>query len=190
MVLHGGLGNAQLIAQAKAEGAINLNTLAETHGFVVAYLNGTAVARLLSAERRGWNAGNCCGLPAEKNVDDVAYLQSAVHTLISTYGIDRQRIFGVGHSNGAMMVQRMVCETGLFAAAVSLAGSLENNAKTCPSAKGKRILALHGEHDQNVPIAGGRGPKGIARVAFTSQSATAKVWQDSGVTYDLSLIHI
>ena len=56
VVLHGGLGNAQLIAQVKAEGAINLNTLAETHGFVVAYLNGTAVARLLSAERRGWNA--------------------------------------------------------------------------------------------------------------------------------------
>ena len=49
------------------------------------------------------------------------------------------------------------------------------------------MMAIHGADDLNVPITGGRG-KGLARVDFASQAATAKVWQDSGAFYDLRIV--
>lgn len=188
VVLHGGLGNAERIASRRSENAINLDAVADRAGFVVAYLNGTAVARLLSDERRGWNAGSCCGMPAEKKVDDVAYLQAAVEDLAKRYGVDSKRVFAVGHSNGAMMTQRAMCETSLFAAGVPISGGLESGVQSCPAAQGKRLLAIHGEDDQNVPIQGGRGTKGISRTDFASQAATARIWRDSGAVYDLQVI--
>ena len=187
VVLHGGLGNARRLASGRIESALNLNTVADAGGFVVAYLNGTPVARFMGADKLGWNAGACCGQPVEKNTDDVGYIRSAVEDIAQRYGVDRSRIFGVGHSNGAMMAQRVMCETPLFAAAVPISGTLESGATRCPQARGKRILAIHGAEDQNVPIAGGRG-KGLARVDFTSEAATARVWQDSGAVYDLHVV--
>lgn len=187
VVLHGGLGNAQRLAAGRAESALNLNAVADAGGFVVAYLNGTPVARFLVADKLGWNAGACCGQPAEKNTDDVGYIRSAVEDIAQRYGVDRSRIFGVGHSNGAMMTQRVMCETTLFAAAVPISGPLESGATRCPQARGKRILAIHGADDANVPVGGGRG-KGMARVDFASEAATARVWKDSGAVYDLHVV--
>ena len=188
VVLHGGLGNAQRIASAQSERFLGMHALANEGGFVVAYLNGTPVARMLGADKLGWNAGSCCGQPAEKNVDDVRYIQAAVADIATRYGVDRSRVFGMGHSNGAMLTQRVMCETSLYAAAVAISGGLENGATNCPAALGKRIMAIHGADDQNVPVEGGRGVKGLSRVAFNSEAATAKVWQDSGALYDLQII--
>ena len=187
VVLHGGLGNAERLASARIESALNMNAVAEQGGFVVAYLSGTPVARMLGPDKLGWNAGACCGQPAENKVDDVTYLRSAVGEIAAKYGVDPARIFGVGHSNGAMLTQRMVCETTLYAAAVAVSGGLESGASHCPAAHGKRIMAIHGADDTNVPITGGRG-KGLARVDFASQANTAKVWQDSGALYDLRIV--
>jgi polyhydroxybutyrate depolymerase len=188
VVLHGGLGNAQRIAAQQSESALNLNAVAEEAGFVVAYLNGTPVARLLGAQRLGWNAGHCCGRPAETQVDDLAYIQTAVAQIADKYAVARTRVYGVGHSNGAMMTQRLLCETPLYAAAVSISGSLENGASHCPAAAGKHLLALHGAEDRNVPINGGPGSQGLSRTAYASQAATAKVWRDSGAVYDLQIV--
>jgi polyhydroxybutyrate depolymerase len=188
VILHGGLGNAQRIAAKQSESALNMDTVADTAGFVVAYLNGTPVTRLLGSDKLGWNAGKCCGQPAENNIDDVAYLQTTVKEISAKYGVDPSRIYGVGHSNGAMMMQRMMCETSVFAAAVPISGTLENNATSCPLARGKRLMAIHGDNDQNVPINGGKGSKGISRTNYASQAATAEVWQRSGASSDIHII--
>lgn len=188
VVLHGGLGNAQRIASAQSERFLGMHALADEGGFVVAYLNGTPVARMLGDDKLGWNAGSCCGQPAEKQVDDVAYIQAAVAEIATRYGVDRSRVFGMGHSNGAMLTQRVMCETSVYAAAVPISGGLENGASMCPAARGKRIMAIHGADDQNVPVEGGRGARGLSRVAFNSEAATAQVWKDSGAQYDLQII--
>jgi poly(3-hydroxybutyrate) depolymerase len=188
VVLHGGLGNAQRIASERSESALNMNGQAEQGGFVVAYLNGTPVTRILGTDKLGWNAGNCCGVPAQKKVDDVAYIQQAVDGIAARYGIERSRIFGVGHSNGAMMTQRVMCETSLYAAAVPISGPLDTGAPSCPLARGKHLMAIHGADDQNVPIGGGRGTKGLSRTDFVSEAATAQVWQASGAVYDLQIV--
>lgn len=189
VVLHGGLGNARAIEDRHAEHGLNLDAIAEQNGFIVAYLNGTHAARLLAPERLAWNAGGgCCGLPAENNVDDVGYIKGAVDYLAGKYGIDRARVFGTGHSNGAMMTQRVMCETGLYAAAVTISGPLVLDISSCPAARGKRILAIHGADDQNVPLGGGKGSKGISGVAFKSEDSASQVFLNSGATYDLEVI--
>jgi poly(3-hydroxybutyrate) depolymerase len=166
-----------------------LDALAEEHGFIVAYLNGTPVARRLPADRLGWNAGGgCCGLPAENNVDDVGYIQGAVDTLVGKYGIDRSRVFGMGHSNGAMMTQRLLCETHLYAAGVAISGPLNLDTGNCPAARGKRILAIHGADDANVPIAGGRGTEGISNAVYNSEEHSRLVFTHSGASYDLQIV--
>ncbi len=187
VVLHGGLGNANRIIELHNEKGLNLNTVAEKDGFAVAYVNGTKVARLFSDDKRGWNAGTCCGLPAQNNVDDVGYLTGFVRFLTSNTGLDPSRVFAMGHSNGAMMALRMVCETDVFAAAVPISGALGIEPSRCTHARGKRVWALIGALDDNVPVAGGRG-RGLSRAVFTSQEATKDALVNAGADYHLQIV--
>jgi polyhydroxybutyrate depolymerase len=189
IVLHGGLGNARRIATQQSERALNMNSVAESNGFIVAYLNGTPVTRFLGDQVLGWNAGGgCCGQSAQNKVDDVAYIRGAVGYLVAKYGVDPARVFGIGHSNGAMMTQRIVCETTLYAAGVAISGPLNLHIATCPAARGRRILAIHGGDDENVPVAGGQGARGLAHVAYVSEDVSRKVFLDSGAAYTLDIV--
>jgi polyhydroxybutyrate depolymerase len=189
IVLHGGLGNARRIAAGQSESALNMNAVSDRNGFIVAYLNGTPVTRYLGDQALGWNAGGgCCGQSAQNNVDDVAYIRGAVAYLAAKYGIDPGRVYGMGHSNGAMMTQRLVCETNLYAAAVAISGPLNLHTVTCPFARGRRILAIHGADDENVPVAGGQGTKGLARVAYSSEATSRQVFLASGASYTLQVV--
>jgi poly(3-hydroxybutyrate) depolymerase len=189
VVLHGGLGNAQRIESGQSESGLNMDAVAEKAGFIVAYLNGTPVTRRFGPDKLGWNAGGgCCGQPAENNVDDVSYIRSVVAYLAARYGIDQSRIFGIGHSNGGMMTQRVICETGLYAAAVSVSGPLNLESANCSAARGKRILAIHGTDDANVPIAGGRGTQGISQAVYSSEVRTRQSFLTSGASYELLVV--
>lgn len=189
VVLHGGLGNAERIAGQRSESALNMDGVAEKRGFIVAYLNGTPVARLLSDQMLGWNAGGgCCGQPAKNEVDDVAYVERAVGDLTGRYGVERDRVFGIGHSNGAMMAQRLACETKLFAAIVAVSGPLNLDTANCAAAPGRRVLAIHGADDENVPLDGGRGTKGISGVAYKSEAYAKQVFTQSGGSYTLQVV--
>ncbi len=189
VVLHGALGNAQRIESGLSEHGLNMDAVAEKDGFIVAYLNGTPVTRRMGADKLGWNAGGgCCGLSAAKNIDDVRYIQGAVDYLASRYSIDRSRIYGLGHSNGAMMTQRVLCETGMYAAAVAISGPLNLNTSSCPNARGKRVLAIHGADDANVPIAGGQGTEGLSRASYNSEDRSRQIFANSGVTYSLQIV--
>jgi polyhydroxybutyrate depolymerase len=190
VVLHGGLGNAQHIeAREGGESGLNMDAMAEKNGFVVAYLNGTPVTRFMGADKLGWNAGGgCCGVPAASNVDDVGYVTGAVAYLAGKYGIDRSRIYGMGHSNGAMLTQRLMCESNLYAAAVAVSGPLNLATSSCPAAKGKRILAIHGADDETVPVAGGQGARSLGKAVYNSEERSRQTFANSGATYELLLV--
>ena len=189
IVLHGGFGNASRIEGGAAEKGLKMDRVAEKNGFIVAYLNGTPVTRMFGADKLGWNAGGgCCGVPAENNVDDVGYITSTVKYLVGKYGIDPDRVYGIGHSNGAMMTMRLMCETNLYAAAVSISGPLNLGVQNCPGSRGKHILAIHGAEDQNVPIAGGQGSKGLSRVAYKSEKYSQQIFSLSGADFRLQTV--
>lgn len=189
IVLHGGLGNAERIADRRSESGLNLDDEADRAGFVVAYLNGTPVTRFKGSNMLGWNAGGgCCGLSAQNNIDDVAYIRAAVASLVTQYGIDPTRVYGMGHSNGAMMVQRLICETEVLTAAVAVSGPLNLENPSCPAARGHRVLAIHGALDENVPVKGGVGSKGLSHVAYQSEDSARRALQAAGADYSLQIV--
>ena len=188
IVLHGGLGNAARIVGRQSESGLNLDAEADRYGFVVAYLNGTPVTRM-GGQMLGWNAGGgCCGQSAANNIDDDGYIAGAVAYLAQKYGVDAHRVFGIGHSNGAMMAQRLVCETHVLAAAVAISGPLNLDTDHCPDAAGARILAIHGADDRNVPIAGGQGTEGLSRTAYSSEDGSRRTFVESGAAYTLEIV--
>ena len=189
VVLHGGGDNAERIVAGTGEAALNMNEVAEEFGFIVAYLNGTPVMRRIGQSALGWNAGGgCCGQPAILNVDDVGYIANTIDYLARQYGIDRNRVYAFGHSNGAIMAQRIVCEAGMFAAAVPVSGPLNLLTQSCPGAQGRRILAIHGSDDRNVPIEGGVGTKGYTKVSFNSEAYSEQVFRNNGASYQLDAL--
>lgn len=162
VMLHGGFGTG-----ANAENADGWDALAGEHGFVVAYPDGVA---------RAWNAGRCCGRPYEQNLDDVGFLTAVVHDIENRDGTDPARVYVAGLSNGAIMAYRMACEAPIRIAAIGpVAGDLEVE---CATPRGPvSVLAIHGTADQNVPIGGGYGTKGVTHTDHTPVAASLARWR-------------
>ncbi len=184
VALHGGGGNAEFMHDH-----LKIDGVAEQNGFIVAYLNGSAATRLGGDKLKSWNAGSgCCGRSYKEKVDDIGFITGAVGYLQQKYGVPPERSFGVGHSNGAMMMQTLSCQTDLFKKVATLAGTLMSETPSCPAAHGHTIYNYHGENDQNVPIAGGFGTKGVTTIDFTSQSKAKSLFENAGGHYYLHLL--
>lgn len=154
MMLHGGFGSG-----AQAESAYGWNGLADDAGFIIVYPDGLGNGRKHDVAR-SWNAGTCCGIAARDDVDDVVFLAQLVESLARNNAIDPRRRFVAGMSNGAMMAQRMACETRLFAAMASVAGA---QMVPCDTAEPTSTIFIHGTADTRVPPDGSPGD-GIGRV--------------------------
>lgn len=180
VALHGGSGWS-----TQFQRTLGLDAVAEREKFIVLYLNGTPVARGLPDQRKGWNGGTCCGLPVKKNIDDVSYIVAATEKIAREYGVARSRIFVTGHSNGAIMAARLLCEANLFQSAVLISGALNLPGAGCVQAKGKRLLAIHGVNDDNYPLNGGVGGKSVAGTDFVSQTDSQKIFRAAGAEYEI-----
>lgn len=183
VALHGGGGNARFMLDH-----LKIDGVAEKNGFIVAYLSGSAATRIGGNKLKAWNAGSgCCGKPYSNKVDDVGYITGAVRYLQRKYAVAPERTFGVGHSNGAMMMQTLSCLTDLFREVATLAGTLMAEVPSCPAALNHTIHNYHGALDDNVPIVGGFGSKGVTNINFTSQAKAQALFENSGGRY---LLHV
>ena len=119
LAFHGGGANARNMV-----GFSGLNQKADQSGFIAVYPEGTGrLERMLT-----FNAGNCCGQAAARNVDDVAFVRHVLDDLEGIANVDRRRVFATGMSNGAM-----TCRTG-FVVAFSCKGR-----GVCPSCNGRHM---------------------------------------------------
>lgn len=184
VALHGGGGNARFMLEH-----LKIDGVAEKNGFVVAYLNGSAATHIGGNKLKAWNAGSgCCGKPYDDKVDDVGYITGSVRYLQRKHAIASERTFGVGHSNGAMMMQTMSCLTDVFSKVATLAGTLMAEVVSCPAARNHTIYNYHGESDENLPIAGGFGSKGVTNINFTPQAKAKALFENSGGRYFLQVL--
>lgn len=146
VVLHGGGGNGEQVAATT-----RFAELAAREGFVVAFPDGTGPlrGRLLT-----WNAGGIKVYASEQGVDDVGFLREVVRTVQRRTAIDPQRVFAVGHSNGAMLCHRLAREAAdVFAGFAAVAGAM--NFTAVDSATPIAALLIHGTADRHVRIEGG-----------------------------------
>ena len=160
VALHGGLGSGTQFEQNT-----DFDGLAEANGFIVVYPDGTPTG--YGPDRLVWNAGGCCGR-AEANrddVDDVAFIRALIGHLESTYRIDPDRVFVTGHSNGALLAFALACQLSTMVDAIAVqAGALME--PSCHPAAPVSVMEIHGTDDQNIPINGGKGTRGVSGVTF------------------------
>lgn len=114
------------------------------HGFTV---------MVAGPDAASWNAGACCGRPAEQDLDDVAAVSAMRADAVRRSGADAGRTAVIGHSVGAFMAWRLACTPAFGAAAVvAVSGTLVTKCPSLPSTP--RFLSLNGALDQTVPVDG------------------------------------
>jgi polyhydroxybutyrate depolymerase len=125
--------------------------LASREDLVVVYPN---------AYKRLWNDARISSdFPARREgYDDVAFFRALVTHFVATSGVDARRIYVVGYSNGAQMVNRLIHEVGDMLAGAALISATQPAPENFVG--GKRpvplpVLLIHGTKDRLVPYEGG-----------------------------------
>jgi len=148
MVLHGFTQTGQAIMNYS-----DFNTYAELYGFVAVYPNGVG---------NSWNVGVGGGSTA----NDVGFLSALIDTLNHQFGIDLNRVYACGFSNGGFMSYRLACELNDRIAAIGpVAGTMTNAAfDACTPGKAVPVIHIHGTNDFIVSYNGTSSNKSVAAV--------------------------
>jgi polyhydroxybutyrate depolymerase len=158
--LHGGFGSG-----AQAEQYYGWDAEADAHGFLVAYPDGYDHA---------WNVGGgCCGQPAAKDIDDVAFVSAMVSQIERQAPVDVSRVYATGISNGGMMDYRLACSTSLFRA---IAPDSATELGSCANPARVSVLHIHGTADHNIPYDGGPGD-GYAHIDGPAVPTVVATWR-------------
>ena len=168
LAFHGGGANARNMV-----GFSGLNQKADQSGFIAVYPEGTGrLERMLT-----FNAGNCCGQAAARNVDDVAFVRHVLDDLERIANVDRRRVFATGMSNGAMMAYRLASEmSDRIAAIAPVSGPM--GTKDCRPGRAVSVMHFHGDADEFAPFPGGKG-RGLSGTDFYSVDHSINAWVDA-----------
>jgi polyhydroxybutyrate depolymerase len=146
-LLHGYGGNGDW-----QESYFQFLPLAEEHGFLYLYPNGTVD----QAGNRFWNATDACCDFYGSGVDDSGYLLALVDEIKAQLNVDSRRVFFAGHSNGGFMSYRMACDhSETIAAIASLAGATFADPADCSPDSPVHVLQIHGTADAVIHYEGG-----------------------------------
>jgi len=166
LVLHGLTGTA-----TNAETYTRMGELSESKGFVMVAPDG-----LGNDGMHGWNAGffNLTGT----KVDDVAFLDQLITRVEKQIGIDTDRVYVVGHSNGAFMTHLLaarlsskIAAIGAVSGTIGVPGAGEGNRIPPPLAP-VSVMIIHGKRDPMVQYDSGS----TALLHGYSAAASAKYW--------------
>lgn len=190
VVLHGGFQSGE-----KMYDTLRLDKAAERFGFNVLYPTGSRLKLNrqgpLVTRKGGMNAWNA-GLKGRGMLDttarDVEYLSGLVDRLVAEGVTDPARVTIVGHSNGAMMAYKLVCERPKLAKRVIAISGTPAIPACNADLSGLRILHLHGTEDENQPAQGGVGTKGVSQHNARSVAETVRMMEAAGAEITVRLI--
>lgn len=141
LVFHGGGGNGAAMHDQSP-----LVAEADAAGFVVVFPEGVD---------GNWTDGrpSRAGGP-----DDVAFVQAMIAALVADHGVDPDRVFATGMSNGGIFTHRLACDApGLVRAIAPVAGTMPADLlPRCAPGQGTPVVMFHGTEDGLVPYRGGR----------------------------------
>jgi polyhydroxybutyrate depolymerase len=141
-----------------------MDELADRAGFLVVYPDGY---------ENSWADGRGTTKAEQSGVDDVAFLHSLIQQLVQKNGVDPQRVYVAGISNGGLMVGRLACELSdeIAAFAVVAATFPERLTATCRPSHPVPILFIHGTLDPILPAAGGTPKVGAGGIILSAEGA-------------------
>ena len=99
---------------------------------------------------KSWNLGT-----EPSNADDVDFIKKIIRELYSYDNIDTTRIFAIGASNGAGMVNLLGSKTNYFKGLAPIASQLITSIDVTNQTDPVSILQINGAQDNTVPINGG-----------------------------------
>ena len=142
LVLHGSSADGAAIEEASG-----MDSIADVHGFIVAYPDGsTGMFELYPPD---WNAGTCCGAAARDNVDDIGFLRAVIQRVSQQLPVNPRRIYVAGFSDGGRMAYHAGCQLSSTIAAIGVvSGSLVDD--SCAPTRAPPLFAVHGTDDTNV----------------------------------------
>ena len=148
-----------------------LNALADEHGYIVAYPQGTQ-------DRQGnafFNVGYA--FHSDSAVDDVGFIRALVAGLVESYQIDPRRVYATGMSNGGDMSYLLACRAAdVFRAIAPVAGTMmQATADNCAPGTPMPVLALNGTADNVTRYAGDYANK-EGWGAYISVSDVIELW--------------
>ena len=154
---------------------MHIGDAADANGVIFAYPDGT----------RGpagpfWNGAGCCQDPLTPPVDDVGYIRDIINYVRTRYRLDEGKIFLIGHSNGAFMASRYVCERSDVAAIVTMSGGQYLSPVACNGFSFLRtsVLHIHGTNDEIVPYGGvGTAPGVGVLIGVPTARVTVANWR-------------
>lgn len=195
VVLHGAFSTASDTAAF-----CGFTELAKRESFVVLYPEGVGLFGLF----QHWNAGFCCAMAQQSDVDDVGFLHEAIAEVSERLNIDPTRIYLVGTSNGGMLAFHYAAlhpeqVAAVATVAASVGGRLifelhdhyvgENptslidaSAARLPNAQAPSVdtppvsvLMFHGNADETVPFYGGQSVR-HSSAWFLSADESVRFW--------------
>lgn len=145
IALHGGGGRGLRFDQSATKGT--LTAAADERGVVLAFPEGID---------RQWRDGRKEMLKSRTHYDDVEFISTMIDNLIEAYGIDPQRVYATGISNGGFMSVRLAMDLSDKLAAVApvtaqLSRAIEDKTPELPIS----IMIVNGTKDPLVPFDGG-----------------------------------
>jgi polyhydroxybutyrate depolymerase len=124
-----------------------------------------------------WNAGDCCGKAAEKQINDVAFIKELLKQLLAKYSIDEHKVYAAGFSNGGMLCYRLAQDTpATFAGIAVVEGSLRSFKR--PDSGSINMMIIHGGKDRVFPLQGGTGHWLNYETETPAAENVAKFWAD------------
>lgn len=148
LALHGGGGTATGFDRSTRG---QFAREAGRRGWIVAFPQGVA---------KGWNDGRPLRSRRDRmraGVDDVGFLATLVDHLHGVYGIDRERVYATGISNGGFMSFRLGLElSDRIAAIAPVTANLARTHDGKKPAHAVGLLVVNGTEDPLVPYDGGQ----------------------------------
>ena len=166
VVMHGYSGDARAIMNYSG-----MNDVADNHGFIVAYPQGT----IDSEGNAFFNVGY--EFHQDSEVDDVAFIEALVADVAVGHGVDLAKVFATGMSNGGDMSYLLACRSSNnFRAVAPVAGSMmQTMVEQCAPARTLPIMAISGTDDPVTLYAGDLQNSG-GWGAYIGQEATKDFW--------------
>lgn len=147
LVFHGGGGTA--IATPEYTG-FQFQELANKTGDIIIYPQGY---------RKRWNDGRKLKhFSHVKNLDDVGFISEIITNVIKKFPkINKEKIFAVGISNGAILSYRLACELPIIKAIAPIAGLIPTNImSSCKPDHTPSVVMMHGRSDKLIRWEGGQ----------------------------------
>jgi poly(3-hydroxybutyrate) depolymerase len=120
-----------------------------------------------SGYKRRWNVS------VENNADDVGFFKKMLLDLAKDSRVDLDKVYGIGFSNGAGMVNRLAKETALLQGIAPIVSQQLTQLGNITPQRPVSVFQVNGQRDKVIPLRGGLV---FGRMHFMSAWGSARNW--------------